>query len=64
MDIGAIIIIIIISIILVITFYIIGIYNKLVNAKNKIEDQFIPIDIELEKKVDLISNFCKLKYSI
>lgn len=56
MDIGAIIIIILVAGILVLTFYIIGIYNKLVNAKNKVEDQFAQIDVELKRRIDLIPN--------
>ena len=56
MDIVAILIIIIIAIILVLTFYIIGLYNRLIDSKNKIEDKFNQIDIELKNKLDLIPN--------
>lgn len=56
MDIGAIIIIILISLLLVVTFYIIGLYNNIINAKNKIEDKFLQIDTELRKKVDTAVN--------
>lgn len=55
MDIGAIIIIIIIGIILVLTFYVIGVYNNLLDAKNKVEDKFNQIDNELKRKIELIS---------
>lgn len=60
MDIGAIIIIIIISALLVLTFYIIGLYNRLIDAKNRIEDQFTQIDLELKKKIDLISSLVEI----
>lgn len=60
MDIGAIIIIIVISLMLVITFYIIGIYNKLINARNKVEDKFIQIDAEIDKKLNLITNLIEI----
>ena len=53
MDIVSIIIIIIIGIISVLTFYIIGIYNKLLDAKNKVEAKFIQIDKEIKKKISL-----------
>ena len=56
MNIGAIIIIIIVSIVLVITFYIIGVYNSLLDAKNRVEDQFRPIDLELNKILEIIPN--------
>lgn len=56
MDIGAIIIIILISLLLVVTFYIIGLYNNIINAKNKIEDKFSQIETELRKKVDTAVN--------
>lgn len=56
MTIEAIIIIIFIAVILILTFYVIGIYNKLINAKNKVEDQFAQIDVELKRRTDLIHN--------
>jgi len=60
MDIGAIIIIIIIATILVLTFYIIGLYNRLIDAKNRVEDQFTQIELELRKKVDLIPKLLEI----
>lgn len=60
MDIGAIIIIMVISLILILVFYIIGIYNKLVNAKNKVEDQFAQIDVELKRRLDLIPSLVEV----
>lgn len=60
MDIASIVIIILIAVILIITFYIIGIYNELVNAKNKIEYQFIQIDKELEELTKIILNIIEV----
>ena len=56
MDIGAIIIIIAISVLLVVTFYIIGLYNTLIDSKNRVEDKFVQIDMLLKKRVELIPN--------
>lgn len=60
MDIGAIIIIIIIGIILVLTFYIIGVYNNLLDAKNKVEDKFEKIDVEIKKTNKLTTNLLEV----
>ena len=56
MDIAAIVIVMLIAGVLILTFYVIGVYNKLVNARNKVEDQFAQIDVELKKRTDLIPN--------
>lgn len=56
MDTSAIIIIIIVGIILLLVFYVIGVYNKLVNARNKVNDQFAQIDVQLKRRIDLIPN--------
>lgn len=56
MDIGAIVIIMVIGLVLVITFYIIGLYNKLIDCRNRVEDQFTSIELELRKKASLIPN--------
>ena len=55
MEIGALVIILIMGIILIITFYVIGLYNALVNSKNKVLDKFNQIDIEIDKVMDLIT---------
>jgi len=56
MDIAAIVIILLIACILILTFYVIGVYNRLVDARNRLEDQFAQIDVELKKRSDLIPN--------
>ena len=48
--------IIIIAVLLLIIFYFIGVYNKLVNGRNKVKDQFSQIDVQLKRRVDLIPN--------
>ena len=35
---------------------VIGIYNKIVNAKMKVENQFAQIDVQLKQRFDLIPN--------
>lgn len=54
MDLAAIIIIMFISGLLVLVFYIIGIYNRLLDAKNRVEDQFKPINNELNKLSEIM----------
>lgn len=56
MTFGAIIIIMVIAVILILTFYVIGVYNKLIYARNKVEDQFAQIDVQLKRRIDLIPN--------
>ena len=56
METGTIIIIIIVGLLLLLAFYVIGVYNKLVNARNKVDNQFSQIDIQLKRIADLIPN--------
>lgn len=56
MELSSIIIIIIVGIVLLLVFYIIGVYNKLVNARNKVKDQFAQIDVQLKRRTDMIPN--------
>lgn len=56
MDIGAIIIVIIVGILFVVVFYAIGVYNKLIDARNKVKDQFAQIDVQLKRRSDMIPN--------
>ena len=56
MDTSVIIIVIIVGVLLLLVFYAIGIYNKLVNARNKVDNQFSQIDIQLKRRADLIPN--------
>ena len=44
------------GIVLVLLCYVIGVYNKLVNARNKVENQFSQVDIQLKRRADLIPN--------
>ena len=53
---GTIILIIILGVILLLVFYVIGVYNRLVGARNKVDNQFSQIDIELKRRTDLIPN--------
>lgn len=56
MSTGTVILIVIVGIIILLAFYIIGIYNKLVNSRNKVDNQFSQIDIQLKRRADLIPN--------
>ena len=49
-------IIIVVGLLLVLVCYVIGIYNKLVNARNKVENQFSQVEIQLKRRADLIPN--------
>ena len=60
MDIGAIMIIMLVAGVLILTFYVIGIYNKLIDARNRVEDQFAQIDVELKRRIDLIPNLVEV----
>jgi len=53
---GTIVIIIVVAILLLLVFYVIGTYNKLVNERNKVDNQFSQIDIQLKRRADLIPN--------
>lgn len=56
MEPNSIIIILIIGVVLLLVFYVIGVYNKLVNARNKVKDQFAQIDVQLKRRSDMIPN--------
>ena len=56
MSTSAIVIIIIFGILLLLVLYVVGVYNKLVNARNKVDNQFSQIDIQLKRRADLIPN--------
>lgn len=56
MDISYIILIIVIAVILIILFYIVYIYNKLITARNKVENSWSQIDVQLTRRADLIPN--------
>lgn len=56
MDIGTVIIILVVGVVLVLAFYLIGTYNNLVNARNKVNDQFAQIDVQLKRRSDMIPN--------
>ena len=49
-------IIITVAIIAVIGFYVIGIYNRLVSLKNRFENAFAQIEVQLKRRHDLIPN--------
>ena len=52
--------VIIAGILILLVFYVIGVYNKLVNARNKVENQFSQIDVQLKRRADLIPNLVEI----
>ena len=56
METSTIVIIIIVGLLLLLAFYIIGVYNKLVNARNKVNNQWSQIEVQLKRRADLIPN--------
>ena len=56
MDTSVIVIVIVVGLLLLTVFYVIGVYNKLVNARNKVNNQFSQIDVQLKRRADLIPN--------
>lgn len=53
MNIGLIIVLVVVVLLVI---YVISIYNKLVNSKNKVENQWSQIDVQLKRRADLIPN--------
>ena len=43
-------------ILLILVFYVIGVYNGLIKGRNKVNDQWSQIDVQLKKRADLIPN--------
>ena len=56
METGTIILIVIVGLLVLLAFYVVGVYNKLVNARNKVKDQFAQIDVQLKRRSDMIPN--------
>lgn len=50
------VIIIIFAVIILLVFYAIGVYNKLINSRNRVKDQWAQIDVQLKRRADLIPN--------
>ena len=48
--------IVIIVVIVLLVLYVIGVYNSLVSLKNKVEDEYSQIDVELKRRFDLVPN--------
>ena len=48
--------IIVLGILALLVIYAISVYNKLVNSRNKVENQWSQIDVQLKRRADLIPN--------
>lgn len=53
---GWIIALIVVAVILLIVFWVIGVYNSLVVLRNRVKDQWAQIDVQLKRRFDLIPN--------
>ncbi|RUO20808.1 LemA family protein [Aliidiomarina shirensis] len=54
---------ILIAVLVIAVFYAIGIYNKLVTLKNRFENAFAQIDVQLKRRYDLIPNLVEVAKS-
>ena len=50
------VIVVVLVIVVLLVLYLVSIYNKLVNSRNKVDNQFSQIDIQLKRRTDLIPN--------
>ena len=48
--------VILLAVLAVIVFFAISIYNRLVNARNRVANSFAQIDVQLTRRYDLIPN--------
>lgn len=60
MKIGAIVIIMIVASIIILTFYVIGLYNKLLDLRNRVDDKFKSIEQELNKMTDKLQDLSEM----
>jgi len=56
---GAIIGIVVLVVVLILVFWFIGIYNKLVELRNKVRNGWSQIDVQLKRRFDLIPNLAE-----
>ncbi|HHX94020.1 MAG TPA: LemA family protein [Tenericutes bacterium] len=56
MDTTQIVLLVIIAIIVLLILYVIGMYNTLVRLRNRVEDQWAQIDVQLKRRADLVPN--------
>lgn len=47
---------VLLGVLVIVLFYVMGTYNKLVNSRNKVKDQWAQVDVQLKKRSDLIPN--------
>lgn len=60
MDTSIMIIIVVISLVAFLTFYVIGAYNRLVNSKNIVNDKWNEIDKQLKNKTELVPKMIEI----
>ena len=56
MSLGTIIIIIVAAVVILLAFYVIGTYNNLISLRNRKDDQWSQIDVQLKRRSDMIPN--------
>ena len=54
---GMIILIVVVAIVVLLLIYVASTYNKLVDLRNRVHDQWSQIDVQLKRRFDLIRNF-------
>ena len=60
MKIGAVVIIMIVAVMIILTFYVIGLYNKLFDLRNRVYDKFKSIAQELNKVIDKLQELIEI----
>ena len=56
--------IVILVVLALVGYFLISLYNSLINAKNRVENSFAGIDVQLVKRYDLIPNLARLRYGM
>jgi LemA protein len=60
MTIAVIVLLVFLAVILVLTLFVVGIYNRLVALRNRFKNAFAQIDVQLKRRYDLIPNLVEI----
>ena len=53
---GIIVLIVVVALVVLLIFWVIGVYNKLVGLRNKVRNSWSQVDVQLKRRFDLIPN--------